>query len=188
MQITLISILVLLYILAIIRLDLFYNNRYFWNSNCKRERAGTSLIQPFMELFGNSMTAHFWHFQNFEMDHNSFDHDKYILQLNSTKKSFRTFNKIPILSFLTSAYIDVNPFQTCAIIQPKNFQGKWKIVFARNWNRNVFSIEKCSHMGPVKVIVDGNGGIMGQGQDEQLIELEVIKYCKAWQFTDVLFI
>jgi hypothetical protein len=188
MQIAFISLVISLYFLAIIRLDLFYNNRYFWNQGCKWERVGTSLVQPIMELFGNSMTAHFWHFHNFQMDHNCFEHDKYILQLNSDRNSFRKFNNIPVLSFFTSAYVDVNPLQTCAIIKPKNYAGKWKIVFARNWNHNVFSIEKCSHIGAVKLIVDGNGGIMGQGEDGKLIELELVKYCKAWQSTDVLFV
>ena len=181
-------ILILFYFIAVIRLDLFYNNRYFWNKNCKWERVGTSLIQPIMELFGNSMTAHFWHFENFYLDRNSFDHSKYILQLNSPKNSFRMFNKIPILSFISSAYVDVNPFQTCAIIRPKTYQGKWKLVFARDWNNNIFSIEKCSHIGKVKVVVDGNGGIMGQGENGDLLELELIKYCKAWQCNEILYV
>jgi hypothetical protein len=188
MQIVLILILILLYFLAIIRLDLFYNNRYFWNQNCRWERVGTSLIQPIMELFGNSMTAHFWHFQDFTIDRNCFEHDKFILQLNSNRKSFRKFNNIPILSFFSSAYVDINPFQTCAIIRPKDYIGKWKIVFARDWNHNLFSIEKCSHVGAVKVVVDGSGGIMGQGESGSLIELELVKYCKAWQNTYILFV
>ena len=181
-------ILILIYILAAIRLDLFYNNRYFWNPNCKWQRVGTSLIQPIMELFGNSMTAHFWHFEDLYLDHNSLDHDKYILQLNSSRRSFRMFNKIPILSFFSSAYVDVNPFQTCAIIQPKSYQGKWKIVFARDWNNDIFSIEKCSHLGAIKIVVDGTGGILGQSESDELLELELVKYCKAWQDTDVLYV
>lgn len=181
-------IFVLIYILAAIRLDLFYNNRYFWNDNCRWERVGTSLIQPIMELFGNSMTAHFWHFEDFEFDHNSFDHSKYILQLEASRKSFRRLNKLAIVSFLTSAFVDVNPFQTCAIIQPKGYHGKWKIVFARDWSNDLFSVEKCSHIGAVKVVVDGNGGIIGQGEDGKLVELELVKYCKAWQNTDILYV
>ena len=174
--------------MAIIRLDLFYNNRYFWNKNCSWERVGTSLIQPIMELFGNSMTAHFWHFENYKLDRNSFDHNKYILQLYSPKSSFRRFNNVPILSFFSSAYVDVNPLQTCAIIKPKNYDAKWKIIFARDWNNNIFSIEKCSHIGAVKIVVDGKGGIIGQGENQELIELELIKYCRAWQHTDILYI
>jgi hypothetical protein len=177
-----------IYFLVAIRLDLFYNNRYFWNNNCRWERVGTSMIQPIMELFANSMTAHFWHFQDFQLDHNCFEHDKYILQLDSNNKSFRKFNNIPVLSFFSSAYVDVNPFQSCAIIRPKNYIGKWKIVFARDWNRDLFSIEKCSHLGAVKVVVDGSGGIMGQDDEGKLIELELVKYCKAWQNTDILFV
>ncbi len=174
--------------MAIFRLDLYYANRYFWNNNCKWERVGTSLMQPLMELFGNSMTAHFWHFENFKLDRNSFDHNKYVLQLNSSQNTFRRFGKLPILSFLSSAYVDINPFQTCAIIKPKNYKGKWKIVFARDWDNNIFSIEKCSHLGSVKVIVDGSGGIMAQNQNNELIELELVQYCKAWQSTDILFV
>lgn len=181
-------LIIILYFLTVFRLDLFYNNRYFWNKNCKWERVCTSSIQPLMELFGNSMTAHFWHFENFHLDHNCFERGKYILQLTSKKKSLRKFNKIPILSFFSSAYVDVNPFQSCAIIQPKDYNGKWKIVFARNWNHNIFSIEKCSHIGPVKVVVDGNGGIMGQSEEGELIELRLVQYCKAWQRTDVLYV
>lgn len=188
MQVLIVLTIISLYILAVIRLDLFYNNRYFWDRNCRWQRVGTSLIQPLMELFGNSMTAHFWHFRELKLDRNSFDYAKYILQLNSYKKPFRKFNHIPVLSFFTSAYVDVNPFQSCAIIQPKEYSGKWKIVFARNWTNNLFGIEKCSHIGSVKVVIDGSGGIMGQGEDGNLIELELVKYCKAWQHTDVLFV
>jgi hypothetical protein len=181
-------LLIVLYFLAVIRLDLFYNNRYFWNKNCRWERIGTSLIQPIMELFGNSMTAHFWHFDNFELDRNSFEHDKCILQVSSTKKSFRLFNNVPILSFFSSAYVDVNPFQKCAIIQPIDYKGKWKIVFARNWDQDQFCIEKCSHIGPVKIVVDGSGGMMGQGEHGEFVHLELVQYCKAWERTDILFV
>jgi hypothetical protein len=178
----------LLYILAAIRLDLFYNNRYFWNQNCRLERFATSAIQPLMEIFGNSMTAHFWHFENFKMDHNCFDHDKYILQLHSNKKPFRKLNNIPLVTFFTSAFVDINPLQSCAIIQPKSYIGKWKLVFARDWSHDVFSIEKCSHIGPAKVVVDGAGGIIAVDQQGELIELELVRYCKAWQHTEVLYI
>lgn len=176
---------VFLYSLAAFRLDIFYSGRYFWPKNMKKERFFTSLMQPFMELFGNGMTAHFWHFQDVVYSIKNLD-KKFILNLTNNKKPFRKLNNGKFLAVLTSAWVDTYPFQDCAIIKPKNYTGKWRLFFPIS--SKVCQIEKCSHIGAVKVVVDGNGQVLAKNEKDEFIELELVKYCKAWQDTHILFI
>lgn len=176
---------ILCYFLAVYRLDQFYLNRYFWDNNCKLERVLTSFIQPFMELFANGMTAHFWHFEDLDWKTNSIE-KKYFLELNNFRPPFRIFDKGKFLAILTAAWVDCNPWQTCAIIRPKNYKGKWKIFFPLS--SNICQEEKCSHYGRVKVVIDGKGNILGRDLNGNFIELEVLGYCLAFEKTHILFV
>ena len=172
------------YILAVWRLDNFYSNRYFWNANCTLERILTSTMQPFMEIFANGMTAHFWHFEDLDFETSSLE-KKYFLELDNFVPQFRIFDRGKFLAILTSAWVDVNPWQTCAVIRPKSYKGKWKIFFPLG---NVCQEEKCSHQGSVKVVVDGKGVILGRDLNGNSIELELLGYCQAFQKTHILFV
>ena len=193
-----------LYTLACFRLDKFYMGRYFWDEDCNRkqnknqlgERFWTGLLQPFMELFGNGMTAHFWHFNtikilesNYKENHKE-NYKNYELVLESSLRQFRIFDKGFIVAVLTSAWVDINPFQTCAIIKPTkdNTDILWKIFFATDVQNGLFQEEKCSHRGAVKVVIDGQGSVWGRDINGNFIELEIVEYCKAYQNTHILFV
>jgi hypothetical protein len=178
-----------LYFLAVYRLDKFYMGKYFWDQNCEKERFFTCLLQPFMELFGNSMTAHFWHFKNIYL---SQEQKQVIynfeLPVNSSCKPFRVFNRGKPIAIITSACVDVNPMQECVIIQPKIHTGKWKLFFAVSYDNGLFQEEKCSHIGAVKVAIDGTGTLLGRDLEANFIELEILKPCKAHQDTHILMV
>lgn len=177
-----ISAIIFIYAIWVWRLDIFYSGRYFWDQNCDLERFLTALLQPFMEIFGNSMTAHFWHFKKQRLGTKPI-----LLELKSWKKPFRLIGGNKFADILTSAWVDTNPNQQTAIVRPKTYKGDWKLVSFTD-QTGVFEVEKCSHIGAVKVVVDGNGSIMAIDQNNNWIELELVNYCKAWQNTHILMI
>jgi hypothetical protein len=182
---TFLFLLIVLYLLAAFRLDIFYSGRYFWQEGQDKERFFTGLLQPFMELFGNGMTAHFWHFKDVKFETKDLD-KKFLLKLSNHKKPFRRLSSGKFLAVLTSAWVDTNPLQDCAIIKPKNYNGKWQLFFPIN--SKICQLEKCSHYGAVKVAVDGSGTILAKDEQGKFIELELVEYCKAWQQTHILFV
>ncbi len=183
--------LILFYLLTAIILDQVYNRCYFWDANCIPQRIATSLLQPLMEIFGNGMTAHTWHFEYFKVTE-TID-QKYRLDVcpkhpNKANKSFRKFNSNPILRILTSALVDINPFQEALIIMPKNHNGKWKIAFEVNQNNNIYQKAKYSHIDKVKILVDGEGCIMGMDDKDNFIELKSVGSCRAYQHRNILLV
>jgi hypothetical protein len=174
---------VIVYGLAAFRLDQYYSNKYFWDTSCIRERLASSAGQPLMELFGNSMIAHTWCFRTFKQ-HIDIPHNCK-LSIDCEKPLFRKFNS-GWLTFITSAWVDINPMQECAIIQPKDYYGKWKIFFQTGIG--IYQEAKFSHIGQVKIVVDGQGEIYGRDQNGKFLELEIVSRCKAWKRTDILMV
>lgn len=174
---------VLIYSLAVFRLDQYYANRYFWDSGCGRERFWSSATQPIMELIGNSMVAHFWCFKtikgNIEIPHYC------KLDISCDKPMFRKFNS-GIETVLRSAWVDINPKQTCAIIEPVNHIGKWKIFFQTGIG--IYQEAKFSHRGKVKIAIDGPGQIYGRDLKGNFLELVIIDKVEAWKRTDILMV
>lgn len=184
------ALIITLYLLACYRLDKHYSGRYFWDTNCHKEKICTNLLQPFMELLGNGMTAHFWHFRTLPIKNCNFK-PKFELKLQSNRPATRIFSKGLFLSIITSIWVDINPFQRCAVIKPVYSSEitpntLWKIWFMTGTQTT--QEEKCSHFGTVKIVVDGQGGIFGRETDGNFIELEVVTYCKAYQNTHILFV
>ncbi len=176
-------ILTLIYALAVFRLDQYYSNRYFWDVGCGRERLSSSLGQPIMELFGNSMVAHGWCFRTFKQHIEIPQGCK--LSIECEKPIFRKFNS-GLVTLLTSAWVDINPKQTCAIIQPRNYEGQWKIFFQTGIG--IYQEAKFSHRGQVKIVVDGQGEIYGRDSQSNFIELEIVDRVESWQRTDILMV
>jgi hypothetical protein len=174
---------VVLYALAVFRLDQYYSDRYFWDTGYAKERIASSVGQPLMELFGNSMVAHTWCFRTFKR-HIDIPHNCK-LSIECEKPLFRKFNS-GILTFITSAWVDVNPMQECAIIQPKDYTDKWKIFFQTGIG--IYQEAKFSHRGQIKIVVDGQGEIYGRDLDGNFLELEIVGRCKAWKRTDILMV
>ena len=140
-----------------------------------------------MEIFGNSMTAHFWHFKKIDFDLSDIP-NKMVLNVGTNTSSFRVFHKNRFFAVLTSAFVDINPLQTCLVIKPKNSNKPWKLFYPLNLEKGKFEEEKCSHIGEAKIIVDGNGCVLARDIDGNFLELEIVQHCLAWQRTDVLFI
>ena len=172
-----------LYILSAFRLDQYYANRYFWDQGCRWERFGSSASQPVMELFGNSMIAHGWCFRTFKKNIDIPVGCKLIIECQ--KPLFRKFNS-GIATLFTSAWVDINPFQNCAIIEPVNYDNKWKIFFQTGIG--IYQEAKFSHCGKVKIVVDGQGEIYGRDLNGNFLELRIIDRILAWERTDVLMV
>lgn len=175
-----------IYLLYVILLDWYYFRRYQWDSQCILERACTGLIQPLMELIGNRMSAHFWHFKKLKLQ--TKPEPKYYLKVGHHTNPSRFFGKNRLLEIFSSAIVDVNPVQPCAIIKPKHHEKKWKLIYPTNLNNQEFDIEKCSHIGQAKIVLAGEGYVLAQDESGNWIELEIIQNCKAFERRDVLFI
>jgi hypothetical protein len=147
----------------------------------------TGLLQPFMELFGNRMTAHFWHFRKIKLNKNELL-SNHILQVQGSLKTKRIFGRNKLLAILTSIWVDINPQQNCLIIQPIDYTGQWQLVFPSNWDQGIFEEEKCFHRGPAKIVVDGSGIVMARNSNGKFVELQIITKCKAYQNRHILFI
>jgi hypothetical protein len=181
------SIAIGIYLVLVVVLKSKYSRLYFWNKDCIIEEIATNLIQPIMELIGNSMTAHNWHFQRLDNPNSTEIHSK-ITCIRSNTKPIRKFDSGFVKMILTSAFVDVNPLQQCAILRPKSYTYKWKIAFPTDLSKDEFKIEKCSHFGAVKIVIDGSGCNFGIGEKGEIIELEVVEICKAYQRKDILFV
>ena len=175
------------YLIVCVALDQYYSRLYQWQNNCLLQRFLTSLGQPIMEIIGNGMTAHFWHFERFAFDKTKID-SKYILNVGNKPFSVRVFDRNKLLAILTSIWVDINPFQDCLIIKPKNYDGQWSLVFPKHYDNNIFEQEKCLHTGQVKVVIDGQGMLLARDSNGNWLELEITNSCKAYQYRNVLFI
>jgi hypothetical protein len=176
----------IIYIITAIILDYFYSKKYTWNQNCTLERVATSSIQPIMEIIGNGMTAHNWTFKNILIKKQIPEGCKLCYEVS--QNPFAKLHSKRIKRILTSAVVDINPFQPAAIIRPKNYEGKWKICFEIDKNQGLYQIAKYSHTGKVKILIDGSGYIMGMDSSGEFLELEIVEYCKAWQRRDVFLV
>jgi hypothetical protein len=174
---------ILIYALAVFRLDQYYSNRYFWDKGCNRERFGSSVGQPVMELFGNSMVAHGWCFCTYKKHIDIPSSCKLVIECE--KPLFRKFNS-GLATLFTSAWVDINPLQTCAIIEPVEYTGKWKIFFQTGIG--IYQEAKFSHVGQVKIVVDGQGEIYGRDLKGNFVELQIVDRVKAWERTDILMV
>ena len=177
------TLFLLIYLLTVFRLDQHYSNRYFWDEDCGWQQFWSSIGQPIMELFGNSMIAHFWCFETIRGKIIIPSHCR--LQIPCQSPPFRRFNR-GLETVLRSAWVDVNPNQLCAIVQPVDYIGRWKIFFQTGGN--TFQEAKFSHTGAVKVVVDGSGQMYGRDLSGVFIELEILQNVKAWQRTDILMV
>jgi hypothetical protein len=180
-------IVVVIYLVFVVVLKSKYSGLYFWNDGCGKEQTATDLLQPLMEIVGNSMTAHNWHFEKYNSTNIDQIHSK-ILCIRTNKKPIRRFDSGFIAMILTSAFVDINPFQQCAILKPKIHQGKWKIAFPSDLDSGEFKIEKCSHIGAVKIVIDGSGCNFGVSETGEIIDLELVELCKAYERKDILFV
>jgi hypothetical protein len=181
------GIFILIYLAFAIVLDYSYSKKYKWCKNCFKERFLTGILQPFMEVFGNKMTAHFWHFRPVKIDKDTIK-PNFVLEIKDYSKSNRIFGKNKLLSILSSIWVDINPNQKCFVIRPIDYDGFWQLVFPTDWNNSKFEEEKCFHKGLAKIVIDGSGFIMARDFDGNFIQIEVVLECKASEFKDVLFI
>jgi hypothetical protein len=176
-----------LYLSYSVYLNYQYSKVYTWDKkNTFFERLGTALLQPFMDVFANKKTTHFWSWKEIQLhtDIVKLSHCK-PLEVKCDVK-YRHFNA-GIRSIITGAFVDVNPRQPCVIIRPKTYKNNWKLAFATN-NEGLMQIPKFSHVGVIKIVLDGDGHLFGLDMNNNFIELEIVSYCRADQQKDVLFV
>ncbi len=180
-------IFIFIYFITVLILDFYYTKRYIWLPNCLLERLLTGLLQPLMEVCGNRMTAHFWHFRQVLISKEDLP-SEYLLRVEDYKKSRRVFGKNKLMSILSSIWVDINPHQNCLIIQPVNYFGQWQLVFPSNWDDGIFEEEKCFHVGCAKIVVDGTGFVLARDRNGNFLQLKIVSKCKAYQYRHILFI
>jgi hypothetical protein len=82
---------------------------------------------------------------------------------------------------------DLGYVREAAIIRPKNYSGKWSLVYCTS-QRQVCEQSNLLHAGEVKVLLDGQTEMWGLNEDGQYIQLELVRYLDRNQAKDVLFV
>ncbi len=144
-----------------------------------------TVLQPFMNVFGNKKVTHFWHYQ--ETSATDLENSQEIaLFLDSVKEQKRNFKK-SFTTFPRNALADLGWVRDAAIIEPVNYEEEWSFVF-----QDIYSdaCQECvlTHKGAVKVLVDGSVRIWGRGQKGEIVPLHLLGMTVVELDRDILFI
>jgi hypothetical protein len=141
----------------------------------------TILMQPFMEIFGDSKVSHWYDWQTISESEIDKKVNPLVLKSKNSQygqySSFSYKNVIRILGGVKEA----------VIVQPLSYSKNWSLISC-NKQENVCIKSDLLHTGPVKILVDGENSLWGIDQSSNYIELKLIKLIDRSENKDILFI
>jgi hypothetical protein len=166
----------LIYLIFALFYHFHYQNKYSYTAPAPACKTLTFTLQPIMEVFAHSKITHACHFK----DTNSIPNLESQLFVKSQSQPIRRFDDNPLNIFI-NAYADLGVAKEAWIIEPIDYQGQWSLVYYDSQSgRSQRSI--LNHIGAIRILVDGQGYVWGEGQNGEVIELSLIK--KTWVSQD----
>ena len=131
----------------------------------------TDALQPIMHLFFYQKVTHHCHWLKIEYQDN-FQEIGLVVRSLETTRSLKS--NLSLNDRVGIVLAEMNGQKESAIIKPKNYKGDWSMGFCNSQN-NFCQRSKLEHAGSVKILVDGEGIIWGFDDQNQEIELEIVK-------------
>lgn len=182
-MLNLVLFLVLIYLSSCIFYHFSYKNKYQDTNQNPLPKIGTFLLQPFMEVFGNSKVTHFWHYK--DTSSSSLDPKKALFLESQTPQS-RNFEK-GLSALITNAIVDLSSDQEGAIIQPVAYDGSWRLVSCSK-DLSICQRSTILSFGKVKILLDGGFYLWGENSEKQIIELKLEKKIKITEAKEFLYL
>jgi len=172
------------YLIFVIILYFSYSSKYSYKSGSVLIQATTYMLQPFMQLFGNSKVTHFWHWEKYAP---AYDYALFgIKRDNPAKRIFKA--EFDLWAFLVNAQADLGGVKEAIVVKPKNYTGKWRLVYCVTQEKLFCEVGILNHSGEVKILNDGVGYTWGLDENNQPLKLELVRQIEINQEKNILFI
>ncbi len=152
-------------------------NYFFW------EQQFTILTIPVTEILFDSKTTRWYDWEEIDRS-SSIGVSASGLKIRSKQTQYSNYaNRIDYRNFLASlGYV-----KEAVILEPQNYSGAWNLVFCSTQD-NICKLSNLTHTGKIKTLVDGELEVWGINEENQLIQLNLVKYTKRDQDKQILFI
>lgn len=139
------------------------------------------LIQPVMDLIGNSKVSYWYDYSKIEKK--QIPENISSLNIRSDSNTRNLQEKM----FWRNTKASINGVNTAVIVEPADYTGKWSLVYC------IIDKDFCEQSnilatGKVKLISDGQQQIWGKDEQGNFLQLKLIKYSQRSDNPEILHI